>query len=110
MIFVDMSVNYSYILFLLTIFICTIISLTVAFPLDELEVIQAPEEWSISENSDDLIKRDCAGFPCMYTHMAEKAGRASLFRALARIIDDCAADPRCNPGRRKRSVLRMLRK
>lgn len=44
-IFVDMSVNYSYILFLLTIFICTIISLTVAFPLDELEVIQAPEEW-----------------------------------------------------------------
>lgn len=53
---------------------------------------------SISENSDDLIKRDCAGFPCMYTHMAEKAGRASLFRALARIIDDCAADPRCNPG------------
>lgn len=34
----------------------------------------------------------------MYTHMAEKAGRASLFRALARIIDDCAADPRCNPG------------
>lgn len=35
----------------------------------------------------------------MYTHMAEKAGRASLFRALARIIDDCAADPRCNPGK-----------
>lgn len=34
----------------------------------------------------------------MYTHMAEKAGRASLFRALARIIDNCAADPRCNPG------------
>lgn len=53
---------------------------------------------TFSENSDDIIKRDCAGFPCMYTHMAEKAGRASLFRALARIIDDCAADPRCNPG------------
>lgn len=53
---------------------------------------------SDSESSDNLIKRDCAGFPCMYAHMAEKAGRASLFRALARIIDDCAANPYCNPG------------
>ncbi|XP_061168977.1 uncharacterized protein LOC133178246 [Saccostrea echinata] len=104
-----MSVNYSYIISLLTIFLCTLISITIAFPLDELEVIETPDDWSIYKNQDNLIKRDCAGFPCMYTHMAEKAGRASLFRALARIIDDCAADPRCNPGRRKRSVLRMLR-
>ncbi|XP_048728602.1 uncharacterized protein LOC125646399 [Ostrea edulis] len=105
-----MSVNYSFIIFLLTIFLCTVISLTIAFPLDELQVLQTPDEWSDSESSDNLIKRDCAGFPCMYAHMAEKAGRASLFRALARIIDDCAANPYCNPGRRKRSVLRILRK
>lgn len=35
----------------------------------------------------------------MYTHLSAKAGRASLYRQLARLIDDCVANPRCNPGK-----------
>ncbi|VDI71784.1 Hypothetical predicted protein [Mytilus galloprovincialis] len=53
-------------------------------------------------------KRDCAGFPCMYTHLSAKAGRASLYRKLARLIDDCISDLNCNPGRRKRSITSAL--
>jgi hypothetical protein len=35
----------------------------------------------------------------MYTHLSAKAGRASLYRKLARLIDDCVANPSCNPGK-----------
>lgn len=68
------------------------------------------EPWDNIEISHDVpSKRDCAGFPCMYTHLSAKAGRASLYRKLARLIDDCVANPSCNPGRRKRSITSALK-
>lgn len=42
----------------------------------------------------------CSAFPCMYTHMAAKAGRASLYRTLAKYIDECVMDPNCVPVKR----------
>ncbi|KAL4225769.1 hypothetical protein ACF0H5_016458 [Mactra antiquata] len=49
-----------------------------------------------------LQRRTCDGFPCMYSHLGTKAGRASLYKTLASFIDDCFTDPACDPGRRKR--------
>ena len=43
-------------------------------------------------------KRGCSGFPCVYTHMAERAGRASIERYIAQLIQNCMHDASCNPG------------
>lgn len=71
-------------------------------------MIQSPDEFemiyfflfrgNIEQPIETPSKRDCAGFPCMYTHLSAKAGRASLYRKLARLIDDCISDLNCNPG------------
>ncbi|XP_067655635.1 uncharacterized protein [Haliotis asinina] len=52
-------------------------------------------------------KRSCDGFPCMYSHLGAKAGRQALMRTLMSIIDDCAVDPSCSPGRRRRKRMVM---
>ncbi|KAH3870770.1 uncharacterized protein LOC127868337 [Dreissena polymorpha] len=57
---------------------------------------------SLIVNAFKSYKRACNGFPCMYSHLGTKAGRASLYKILASFIDDCFSDPACNPGRRKR--------
>lgn len=45
----------------------------------------------------DVQRRGCSGFPCMYSHLGTKAGKASLYKTLASFIDDCFSDPLCDP-------------
>ncbi|XP_046326067.1 uncharacterized protein [Haliotis cracherodii] len=56
---------------------------------------------------ENQAKRSCDGFPCMYSHLGAKAGRQALMRTLMSIIDDCAVDPSCSPGRRRRKRMVM---
>ena len=51
------------------------------------------------ERAREIPKRICDGFPCMYSHLGTKAGRASLYKTLAGFIDDCLNDASCDPGR-----------
>ncbi|XP_076472061.1 uncharacterized protein LOC143301567 [Babylonia areolata] len=59
-------------------------------------------------------KRSCNGFPCMYTHLGAKAGKQARMMSLMSILSNCARDPSCSPGKRRRrsatarQVLSML--
>ncbi|KAL8573116.1 hypothetical protein ACOMHN_027376 [Nucella lapillus] len=59
-------------------------------------------------------KRSCNGFPCMYTHLGAKAGKQARMMSLLSILNNCARDPSCSPGKRRRrsataqAVLSML--
>ena len=55
-------------------------------------------------------KRVCNGFPCMYSHLGTKAGRASLYRTLASFIDDCLNDASCDPGKCLYNLSHVTRK
>ncbi|XP_063398667.1 uncharacterized protein LOC134683348 [Mytilus trossulus] len=114
-----MSVRLITILSCFTILVILHNSLILAYPYPEYllqsqddDIFQnedTPQSWSnIEQPIETPSKRDCAGFPCMYTHLSAKAGRASLYRKLARLIDDCISDLNCNPGRRKRSITSAL--
>lgn len=67
----------------------------------EAQELKEPQQnWldTRSEGDPVLQKRTCNTFPCMYSHLGTKAGRASLYRTLAGFIDDCLNDASCDPG------------
>lgn len=105
----------------IALFLLLTLRVTLAYPFG-LQQFVVPKESEDNEQSNywnDLledqgtnipVKRGCVGFPCVYTHMAERAGRASIERYIARLIEDCMNDAHCNPGKRKRrSLLKELK-
>ena len=42
-----------------------------------------------------LQKRDCRGFPCMFTHIGGNVGNASIKKARLMLLRECVADPSC---------------
>ena len=64
-----------------------------------------------SPSSYRMQKRDCSGFPCMYTHMAGTAGNASIRLAKLTLLRECLADPNCSSvGKRSHSKYDFLNK
>ena len=64
------------------------------------------------QNSPSLLqKRDCSGFPCMYTHIAGTVGNASIKMARLTLLRECIADPNCSSiGKRSHYKYAFLNK
>lgn len=69
-----------------------------------IRLLQAEYDKSLKDS-----KRSCNGFPCMYTHLGSKAGKASKYKSLIKIIHSCVHDPNCSPGKRRRRSVRHSR-
>ncbi|XP_060072352.1 uncharacterized protein LOC132552223 [Ylistrum balloti] len=105
----------------ISLFLLLTLRVTLAYPfgLQNFVVPKEPAAVDQSEYWNELLddggtnvpkKRGCVGFPCVYTHMAERAGRASIERYIAKLIEDCMNDDHCNPGKRKRrSLVKLLK-
>ncbi|XP_005095677.1 uncharacterized protein LOC101858621 [Aplysia californica] len=47
-------------------------------------------------------KRGCIGYMCSYSHMSSSAGSKAVHNSLMKFLYNCAKDPHCSPGKRKR--------
>ncbi|XP_041366272.1 uncharacterized protein LOC121381164 [Gigantopelta aegis] len=105
--------NLNVIICIFSFFSCVFLLCT-CYPLDADENGNFfPRDFSLlAENKVFHRKRGCDGFPCMYSHLGAKAGRKAMMRTLMTIIDDCAHDVMCSPGkrRRKRNAIKILRR
>ncbi|KAK6191464.1 hypothetical protein SNE40_003148 [Patella caerulea] len=95
---------------LVTVYLCCVLTLTTSLPVSgqgyDLDVYRRLYRPVSRIDLGLFPKRGCSGFPCMYTHLGAKAGRQALMRSLMSIIDDCANDPSCSPGKRRKRSLR----
>ncbi|KAK3576144.1 hypothetical protein CHS0354_016302 [Potamilus streckersoni] len=62
----------------------------------------------IEAEDGDVLKKKCEGFPCMYNHIASKAGHAERDRTLYGLISGCMRSLSCDPGKRRKRSLNQV--